>query len=210
MTEGRAVSPAAIRLVDLTLDLIERMGGLRQVNLREVARLAKCSHANLYNYFSSFEDLLWATLDRAIERLVAHTETAMQRHARPEGMFHVFVASQIDFALSQPGAYRLIWLETLSGNLPPAVALRIRRTPTLFAETLRKTMAPSAHPATVERAARIIHGYLHGEICKLVCARTIDPPDPNGSSGADLDHARNTINTDVQLLAKLLLPGKHA
>ena len=208
MTEGNSVSPAAIRLVDLTLDLIESRGGLRQVNLREVARLAKCSHANLYNYFSSFEVLLWATLDRAIERLVAHTETAMRGQARPEGMFRIFVSSQIDFAVLHPGTYRLIWLETLSGSPPPAVALRIQRTPILFAETLRKTMAPSAPPATVERAARIIHSYLHGEICKLVCARMIEPLDQ--SNKADLDHVRNLINANAQRLAKLLLHGKHA
>jgi hypothetical protein len=123
-------------------------------------------------------------------------------------MFRIFVASQIDFAVAHPGTYRLIWLEALSGSPPPAVALRIRRTPALFAETLRKTMAPSAHPATVERAARIIHSYLHGEICKLVCARLIVPLDQ--SNGTELDQARTTINANVQRLAKLLLPGKPA
>jgi AcrR family transcriptional regulator len=199
-----ATSPAR-RLAELTLSLIERTGGLRQVNLREVARLANCSHTNVYNYFGSFEDLLWATLDLAIERLVAHTESAMEGQTRPEGMFRVFIDSQVEFALSHPGCYRFIWLEGLSGTPPAQVAERIQRTSRLFAETVRNTVAPTAKPATVERAARIIHGYLHGEICKLICARLVGPMGADQARQVQVDRARKTIRSDVQRLAKQLV-----
>jgi AcrR family transcriptional regulator len=144
VTVGAPSNATARRLVELTLALIERRGGLRDVNLREVARHAKCSHANVYNYFDSFADLLWATLDLAIARLIAHTEAAMRARPRSREVFRVFIESQIDFALEHPGIYRFIWLDTLSGVPPAYVAERIRYTPILFATTLRESLAPKA------------------------------------------------------------------
>lgn len=209
MTANRAASPTARRLVEIALDLIEQGSGLGDVNLREVARRAKCSHANLYNYFDGLDDLLWAALDLAIQRLVTYTENAMLTRARPAEVFGVFIDSQMEFALSNPGLYRFIWLEALAGNPPPAVAGRIEKTPQLFASTLRKTMAPVAEPASVARAARIIHGYLHGELCKLVCARLVPGPAPgkagSRSSPGALARARKAIRSDVLLLAERLL-----
>jgi len=209
VTAGAPTHATARQLVEVTLALIESRGGLRAVNLREVARHAKCSHANVYNYFDSFADLLWATLDLAIARLIAHTEAALQARSRPGEIFRVFIDSQIDFALQHPGIYRFIWLDTLSGVPPAYVAERIRATPILFATTLRESLAPKASIAVATRATRMVHGYLHGEICKLICARAVDPLASESLSSSSsprvIELARRTMNEDVHLLATMVL-----
>ena len=212
MTVGAPSNATAQRLVELTLALIERRGGLRDVNLREVARHARCSHANVYNYFDSFADLLWATLDLAIARLIAHTENAMRARPRPREVFRVFIESQIDFALEHPGIYRFIWLDTLSGVPPAYVAERIRRTPILFATTLRESLVPKASVAAATRATRMVHGYLHGEICKLICARAVNPlagTSPSLSRDSRvIEQARRIMSEDVRLLATMMLSAR--
>jgi hypothetical protein len=55
----------------------------------------------------------------------------------------------------------------------------------------------------------MVHGYLHGEICKLICARAVDPlagasPSSSGDSRV-IEQARRTMSDDVRLLATMML-----
>ena len=58
----------ADRFIDETLELIAEKGGSQEVNLREIARRIGCAHTNAYNYFVSFDELLWAAFRRGLKR----------------------------------------------------------------------------------------------------------------------------------------------
>ncbi len=47
------------QIIDTTLELLKDKSDIRTINLREIARVLGCAHTNLYNYFPSFQDLLW-------------------------------------------------------------------------------------------------------------------------------------------------------
>jgi len=47
------------QIIETALDLLKDKSDIRSVNLREIARVLGCAHTNLYNYFPSFNDLLW-------------------------------------------------------------------------------------------------------------------------------------------------------
>jgi len=168
-----------LRLVDATLDLIERNGGCRGVNLRQIAARAKCAHTNLYNYYDSLEALYWAAMDRALERLEAYTARQLAAHTGKTSSFCAFLTAQLDYARQHPGLYRLFWLEPLSGKPLPQTILRLDAMRTLWirqiGEHLHNRLAAENHAW----AGQIVHGYFHGEVCKLIGRRAFGPTSDN-------------------------------
>ena len=71
MTGPPPLRPTADRFVDTTLELIAEQGGSQGVNLREVARRIGCAHTNVYNYFDSYDDLLWSAFRRVLDDYAA-------------------------------------------------------------------------------------------------------------------------------------------
>ena len=70
VTNGRRIMRKGItkeQVVETTLKLIKDSENIRSVNLRGVAREIGCAHTNLYNYFSSFDELLWCAHIRILE-----------------------------------------------------------------------------------------------------------------------------------------------
>lgn len=87
--------------IDAVLSMLDEGMSLRELNLRKVAKQVGCAHTNAYNYFTSYEELLWWSLKGALERMTAMVD--------PEhgGLTEAYV----EFALDHPAWYRLIWLE---------------------------------------------------------------------------------------------------
>ena len=188
-------NPTSERLIEITLQLIDENDGLRGVNLRQIARLAGCAHTNVYNYFQNFEGLLWAALERVLKRWVQYTEERKQGSPdlEPETFLANFTASQIDFALEHSGWYRFIWLEPLSGSPPPQVMEVLQNMQADFLEILSTLSGNTLDHEYMDRVATIIHGYLHGEICKVINGRA-----------SRREKYRSNIITNTQTLLKLL------
>lgn len=170
------------RLLRATLSLIDASGGLRGVNLRRICSEAGCAHTNAYNYFATFEELLWSSLALAMTELVEHTTRELQRAPDGEHAFDLFIGSQMDFALAHPGWYRFIWLEQLEPPPPPSVVSRMRETQALFAVSLARTLGCSLPEDQASDIADLVHTYLHGEICKTISGRRLEP-DPARDKG---------------------------
>ena len=170
----RAATPVNIRqrLVDITLRLIEENNGCRGVNLRQIAARARCAHTNVYNYFDSLEALFWAAMDQALERLIDYTLTQLQNPASKSAPLRHFLESQIDYSLAHPAHYRLFWLEPLSGKPSPQVMKRLEEMRVFWSHLIATETIASAKTVLTEadliQAGQIIHGYYHGELCKLV------------------------------------------
>lgn len=160
------------RLVDIALQLIEKNNGCRGVNLRQIAARARCAHTNVYNYFDSLESLFWAALDRALERLIAHSRSRLQTPAAKKAPLRTFLEAQVDYSLDHPAHYRLFWLEPLAGKPSTQVLARLDEMRTFWTNLIggeviaksRRTLSQ----AELTQAGQMIHGYFHGEMCKLV------------------------------------------
>ena len=188
-------NPTSERLIEITVNLIDENGGLQGVNLRKIAKLAGCAHTNVYNYFQNFEGLLWAALERILERWLQYTEEQEQGSPdlEPDTFLARVIASQLDFALEHSGWYRFIWLEPLSGSPPPEVMEILQKMQINFIDMLKSLSIGTHDHEHMERVSTIIHGYLHGEICKVINGRA-----------SRREKYRSNIIVNTQTLLKLL------
>jgi AcrR family transcriptional regulator len=156
------------RLVTAALDLIVKNGGCRGVNLRQIAARAGCAHTNVYNYFDTLEDLFWAAVVQAIECQLADLARHLRSPAAARDPLRTFVAAQVAFTQAHPGHYRLSWLEPLDGPTPPQVLDRYAQMKQYWGQHVCQRLA--ALHSTVDRtqAVQLVHGYFHGELCKLI------------------------------------------
>lgn len=158
--EKKLASAGRDSFVDAVLGMLDEGTGIREVNLRAVAQRIGCAHTNAYNYFASFEELLWWSLRGALERMVGFTD--------PEA--EDLIDGYIAFALEHPAWYRLIWLDRLGGDPPPEVKEFLRVPANVF-ETWVSEHLGSGRTVGLEEATRILHGYLHGELAAIVSER---------------------------------------
>jgi len=161
--------------VAATLDLILENGGCRGVNLRAIAARAGCAHTNAYNYFDSLEDLFWAAVLRAVELQLADAARLEQTPAAAADPLRDFLAGQVAFAQAHPGLYRLFWLESLDGAPPPAVLQRLGEARALWVRHLGGRLEQLRSRTDPAWAGQIVHGYFHGEVCKLIGRRAFVP-----------------------------------
>lgn len=155
MTKKTRPGTAREDFVAAVLTLIDNGLGFRDLNLRRVARQVGCAHTNAYNYFSSWEELLWFSLEGAMEGLLCsaglpHNPGSL---SNPELLNHIrsfpgpgekgnLFEVYVDFAYRHPGWYRLIWLDPMGGK-PPEEILSLLHVPSrLFGWWLEHWMTP--------------------------------------------------------------------
>ncbi len=176
------------RIVAATLDLIVRNGGCRGVNLRQIAARARCAHTNAYNYFDSLEDLFWAALHQALELQFSATEKALAAPAAQRQPLRTLLENHVVFAQRNPGLYRLFWFEPLAGKPPAAVLQRFDQLRQIWVRLLGERLKALRSKTDPTWAGHIVHGYLHGEVSKLIGRHALVP------QSAD-DRARIVDNT---------------
>lgn len=170
--------------IDAVLSLLDGGMNLRELNLRKVAKRVGCAHTNAYNYFTSYEELLWWSLKGALERMTAGVDPERDD----------LTAAYTDFALDHPAWYRLIWLEPLGGE-PPAAVLEYLAVPAQsYTRWLSARTGNEMPGETMEKKARIFHGYLHGELAAITAARV----------GGPKQELKKRVLTGAELLFDLL------
>lgn len=167
-------------LSEAALALIDEAEGCRGVTLRAIAARAGCAHTNVYNYFSSLESLFWESLleaqRRSMEFIGPHVAQAVP--GSPE-VFGALVSARIEFALTHPGWYRLIWLEPISKDVPPELVPRLRRPrEEVSAQMIRPLLGAGVSQDEARRITDMLHSYVHGEICKLITRRNLADQEP--------------------------------
>ncbi len=162
--QKKLISTGRGDFVDAVLQLLEEGVSLREMNLRQVARRIGCAHTNAYNYFASYEELLWWSLKAALERLAAASDPV---HSD-------LIETYIDFALDHPAWYRLIWLDPLAGSPPEEVTAYLPEPSRFFLEWLASTLGSSPDDQQVVNGARILHGFIHGELSAISANRIDD------------------------------------
>lgn len=155
------------QFITTALDMLQEGTPVRNMNLRQIARRIGCAHTNAYNYFSSYEELLWHALVRAQKLMIEEAYITERTTEYPD-----LICAYVDFALSHPSWYRLIWTEPLSGSPPEGLLEQMRRPSRIFNAWIEQI---SGRTEDNIRIASMLHSYLHGELIKIVSRRVLVP-----------------------------------
>ena len=90
--------------------------GYHGMSMRDLARDTGMSLANLYNYFSSKEDLVFALQTRAFETLIATAEQALAAVQAPEARLYAFILNHVRYITAHRDVTRVLVEE--AGELP--------------------------------------------------------------------------------------------
>ncbi len=159
-------------VIETVLYLIEKKGGIKDVNLRGIAKEIGCAHTNLYNYFDSFNEIIWEALGQAVCKMMNYIESNVDPEAKEDEKIFLIFSAIIDFCIEHPGWFRLIWLEETAGK-PSNEVIQILCAP---GEVLKdELIKASSNELTEEKAVVIgdvLHTYIHGELCKWINNRS--------------------------------------
>jgi len=160
-------------ILESTLRLIDENGGIKNVTLRDIAKSIGCAHTNLYNYFTSLDEIFWQALGKVLLMMMNYCSTELNTEVDEEENFHCILSNLIDFSMNHPGWYKLIWLESIGGTPSPEV-VKILYTPSQkFTEEI---VNASKNEITQEKAfsvGNILTCYLHGELCIWINNRSL-------------------------------------
>lgn len=163
-------------ILETYLELVREQEGLQGVNFREIARRIGCNHTNLYNYFSSFEELRCTALAYLVQRMRSELLTGTEQ--APENQLRVFIESLVRFALQNPGWYRFLWLEKMPREDLSSILAGLPRPEDLLEPVLIRFFHPQKKSSReLRRIGAFAHGYLHGELTKFICGRQLKDKD---------------------------------
>lgn len=163
------------QIVETALELMRNKSDLRGLNLREIARTLGCSHTNLYNYFHSYNDLLWeahvAILKISIEMLTKKLDMAETAEIRLIYFFEAFVEMYLD----NKGWFRLAWHEYIAGDRPKRDIETIEETNKMLnkylAEIWKELYGQYPNADAIKRVLHNTHCYIVGEISNYLLGR---------------------------------------
>lgn len=183
-------------IIETTLSLIEEKGGIKDVNLREIAKNIGCAHTNLYNYFNSLDEIFWEALGQVLLKMIDYVDVNLAYETDPEEKLYLALSNIIDFSMDHPGWYRLIWLEAIDGT-PSSEVNEILHLPTRgFNAMLIKLSNNKLSEERANLIGDILMTYLHGELCKWINNRSFK----NSSS-----ETKMSVFSNLKYLYKLLI-----
>ncbi|MBW9153485.1 TetR/AcrR family transcriptional regulator [Clostridium estertheticum] len=159
-------------IIKTTLRLIGENEGIKDVNLRGIAKKIGCSHTNLYNYFSSLDEIFWEALGYVLLKMIDYVEIGLDSESNSEENFYLYLSNIIDFSMDHPGWYRLIWLESIGGSPSPEVIKILHKPNQKFCDALIKASSDNFSKEKAKFISDILHSYSHGELCKWINDRS--------------------------------------
>ncbi len=136
--------------------------GYHGMAMRDLARSTGMSLANLYNYFRSKDDLVFALQTRAFESLIATAEAAVGEHAAADARLYAFVLNHVRYVTAHPEVMRVLVRE--ARELPPSRRQAVRDLKERYFRLLRdvvRAVAKGASESDVDRSTYHIFGMLN-------------------------------------------------
>jgi AcrR family transcriptional regulator len=171
----KKISITREQIISTALDLMRNKNELRTVNMREIARTLGCAHTNIYNYFSSYTELLWDTHTALLEHSMNILRERLSDATTAEMELRYFFDTFIQVYFDNKGWFRLAWLEYIGDARPQSntdmtvnVHLELNRYITTIWEEMTSSVPDSA---TVNRVIHNTHCYIIGEISNYISGR---------------------------------------
>lgn len=185
-------------IIRTTLSLIEENEGIKDVNLRGIAKRIGCNHTNIYNYFSSLDEIFWEALEQAVLDMIDYVYAKLVDELNLEERFFLFISNIINFTIEHPGLHRLIWLEPLRGKPSLDVLNILNNASKRFNIEIINASNNMISQEKADFVGNVIHGYLHGELCKWI---------NNRSFINNKEEIKNIILSNVKYIYQLLVKG---
>jgi AcrR family transcriptional regulator len=176
--------------------MIEENNGIKNVNLREIAKKVGCAHTNLYNYFGSLDEIFWESLAKALILMIEFVETKFINKKESEDRFFSMISGIIGFSTLHTGWYKLIWIESINGYHSPEVDLILTKPSQIFNTELMKANDNQLSIEQAQKISNILHSYLHGELCMWI---------HNRSSIDDIKDFQNCLLKNMESLYQILI-----
>ena len=124
MTRGARKERGRIGILTAAARLLAERG-FHGMSMRDLAAASGVNLANLYNYFGSKDELLFALQTRAFETLVAAAERAVSGATDPGERLHAFILTHVRYVAGHPDVMRVLVEE--AGELPAEHRRVVRR-----------------------------------------------------------------------------------
>jgi AcrR family transcriptional regulator len=138
--------------------------GFHQASIREIARAAHLSLAGLYHYVGGKDELLFLVLDRALDRLLAMADAALEVEATPEARLLALIRTHLEFGFHHADALRIVnrdW-ELVAGGHRAEVAARRRAYMQRWLAVLAELDPHGRSERELFPAANLLLGMLNG------------------------------------------------
>jgi len=153
-------------------------GGVDSVSMRQLAAELGCSPMTPYRYFSDKDEILAAVRAAAFDRFAKALEAAAASVADPRERARACGRAYLDFAFSQPDAYRLMFDMSQPGDdRYPELARageRARRTMSAGIEALAATGQIYGDPQVL---SHVIWAAIHGLVVLRLAGKLPAKPD---------------------------------
>jgi AcrR family transcriptional regulator len=183
-------------IIETALRLIEENGGIKEVNLRGIAKEIGCAHTNLYNYFKSFDEILWEAVGNILLKMIDYVGANIVTAANDEERFYLALEAILEFSLKHPGWYRIVWFEAIGGEPSRETTQTLIRPTEGLNYLLIKASGGNLTEEKADLVANILHSYLHGEICKCISER---------GPASSIEETTTRVLSNLKLLYKLLI-----
>lgn len=171
----------ADRFVIETLELISERGGSHDVNLREVSRRIGCAHTNAYNYFASFEDLMWAAFRRGLRHYGDYLDHDLDDGLAPDEYLRRLVTNLAAYPEVEPGLYRFIGSDPIDlERIPPDILESVARMKQWAFDTFRACVPALGNGTSADAGCNIVLAYIDGETLNLINGRVVPGEDVRG------------------------------
>ena len=178
---GRSGAVTEQRFVAATLELIAEEGGSLGVNLRAVSRRIGCAHTNVYNYFDSYGDLLWAAFRRALRVYGEHLTRGLDAAMPADAYLRRTIENLSSFPQENPGLYRFIGSDPIDpATIPADVMDTVTAMKRWFAAVVEAAAGPRVDADEAREVANIVLAYVDGETLNLINGRAIADEDLGG------------------------------
>lgn len=166
----------AERYVEETLALIAEKGGSQDVNLREISRRIGCAHTNVYNYFASFDELLWTAFRRVLRSYGDAMARGLDGSLPPIDYFRQLVTNLARFPQENPGLYRFIGSDPFE-QIPEDILEEVTQLKAWMLETFKAVSEGRLSEKEAEEFCNITYGYIDGETFNLINGRVVPGED---------------------------------
>ena len=140
-----------------------------------------CAHTNLYNYFPSYQDLLWEAFRRGLHRYGEALTSGLHGDLGPDEYLEQVITNLARYPQDQPGLYRLIASDPMPiDEIPEDILAIVEAMKTWLADTVHVVSGSALSTEDAATIADIVLAYVDGETLNLINERVIPGEDVHG------------------------------
>ena len=163
------------QIIETALGLMRNKSDLHGLNMREIARELGCAHTNLYNYFSSYNDLLWETRASLQEIFTSALKEKLEESDTAELKLLCLFETFIDMYIDNKGWFRLAWHEHIGSKRPERDIEADKSTNEILNKYAREICEElSGSNIDTRQTEQVLHNtrcYIAGEISSYLSGR---------------------------------------